>query len=146
MQLRRSTDILLRILLQLASHPEREHVSIHDLSAELNWNKNLVVKVSHLAVQQGLLRTVRGRSGGVALARAPSEYRIGSIVRLCEGGEPLIQCGAPVCPLLSSGCRLRSALELANEAFYQKLDAYTLADLVTPPSNSDNPLLLRSSP
>ena len=47
MQLKRATDILLRIFVYLASHPDEDHVSIHDLSEALNWNKNLVIKVAH---------------------------------------------------------------------------------------------------
>ena len=81
MQLKRSTDILLRILMYLASHPQVDHISIHDLSEALNWNKNLVVKVAHIAVQQGLLKAVRGRTGGVALAKPASDYRIGDDIR-----------------------------------------------------------------
>ena len=43
MQLKRSTDILLRILMYLASHPQVDHISIQALSEELNWNKKLAV-------------------------------------------------------------------------------------------------------
>lgn len=136
MQLKRSTDILLRILLHLASHPERDLISIQDLSTELNWNKNLVVKVSHLAVQQGLLTAARGRTGGLALAKPLSEYRIGDIVRLSEGDESLVNCGDPFCPLLAGGCRLRSLLDNAREKFYQELNAFTLADLASAKNDS----------
>lgn len=131
MQLKRSTDILLRVLLHLASHPERDHVSIQDLSDELNWNKNLVVKVAHLAVQHGLLTAIRGRTGGVALAHPLSWYRIGDIVRLGEGNESLVNCKEPYCPLLTGGCRLSSVLNNAREIFYRELNRYTLEDLAT---------------
>lgn len=130
MQLKRSTDILLRVLLYLASHPEREPVSIPDLSEELNWNKNLVVKVAHMAVQEGLLKAARGRSGGLALAKPAKEYNLGQIVRLSEGAEELVSCSEPPCPLLACGCRLRSALRRAEEAFFKDLESYTLADLI----------------
>lgn len=130
MQLKRSTDILLRILLYLASHPELERVSIQDLSTLINWNKNLVVKVAHMAVQSGLLKAVRGCTGGLSLARHPREYRIGDIIRMCEGDEPLLVCHAPPCPLLGLGCGLRGALENARENFYRELNKVTLIDLV----------------
>lgn len=126
MQLKRSTDILLRILMYLASHPQVDHISIHDLSEALNWNKNLVIKVAHLAVQQGLLKAVRGRTGGVALAKPAREYRVGDIVRLTEGNEELLECDEPRCPFLNGGCRLRGLLFNAREAFFKELDAVTL--------------------
>ncbi len=132
MQLKRSTDILLRILIHLAAHPQDKPVSIQELSGALNWNKNLIVKVAHFAVQQGLLTAVRGRLGGLALSRPAQEYRIGEIVRLMEADEEFINCDDPRCPLLAGGCRLRGMLSRAREAFYRELDAATLADIVLP--------------
>ena len=108
MQLKRATDILLRIFVYLASHPDEDHVSIHDLSEALNWNKNLVIKVAHLAVQQGYLKAVRGRTGGVSLAKPAREYRVGDIVRLTEVNEELVECDNP------SGLRLIRKLD-SNE-------------------------------
>lgn len=131
MQLKRSTDILLRIHMYLASHPQVDHISIHDLSEALNWNKNLVVKVAHIAVQQGLLKAVRGRTGGVALAKPASDYRIGDVVRLMEGNEVMVNCDEPRCPLLNRGCRLRGVLANAREAFYRELNAVTLDQIVS---------------
>lgn len=131
MQLKRSTDILLRILMYLASHPQVDHISIHDLSEALNWNKNLVVKVAHIAVQQGLLKAVRGRTGGVALAKPASDYRIGDVVRLMEGNEDMVNCDEPRCPLLNGGCRLRGVLANAREVFYRELNAVTLDQIVS---------------
>lgn len=96
MQLKRATDILLRIFVYLASHPDGDHVSIHDLSEALNWNKNLVIKVAHLAVQRGLLKAVRGRTGGVVLAKPAREYRVGDIVRLTEVNEEFVECDIPL--------------------------------------------------
>lgn len=132
MQLKHSTDILLRILIYLASHPEKDHVSLHDLSEALNWNKNLIVKVAHWAVQQGLLTTVRGRTGGVALAKSTTEYRIGEIVRQMEGDEEFVNCDEPRCPILDHGCRLRDVLFRAKESFYRELNELTLAQMVEP--------------
>lgn len=133
MQLKRSTDILLRILMYLASHPQVDHISIHDLSEALNWNKNLVIKVAHLAVQQGYLKAVRGRTGGVSLAKPAREYRVGDIVRLTEVNEELVECDEPRCPLLNGGCRLRGVLFNAREAFYKELDGVTLDQIAVFP-------------
>lgn len=133
MQLKRATDILLRIFVYLASHPYEDHVSIHDLSEALNWNKNLVIKVAHLAVQQGYLKAVRGRTGGVSLAKPAREYRVGDIVRLTEVNEELVECDEPRCPLLNGGCRLRGVLFNAREAFYKELDGVTLDQIAVFP-------------
>ena len=81
-------------------------------------------------MQEGLLKAARGRSGGLALAKPAKEYNLGQIVRLSEGAEELVSCSEPPCPLLACGCRLRSALRRAEEAFFKDLESYTLADLI----------------
>ena len=82
--------------------------------------------------RRGYLETVRGRNGGVRLAKHPAEIRIGDVIRQTEGGSVLVECFDPAtntCPLLPA-CRLRLALQEALAAFYAVLDGYTLADLV----------------
>lgn len=129
MQLKRATDIMLRILIRLASGRPDEYISLQDLSVILNWNPNLVIKVAHFAVKQGWLKTVRGRNGGVSLARDPSQYNIGHIIRIMEEDECVIKCTDPDCPFLVQGCLLRGMLAEAHKAFYKELDKLTLADV-----------------
>ncbi len=85
--------------------------------------------------RHGYLETVRGRNGGVRLAKDPSEIRIGDVIRRTEGDTMLVECFNPAtntCPLLTA-CRLRVALQEALAAFFAVLDRYTLADLVRAP-------------
>jgi Rrf2 family transcriptional regulator, nitric oxide-sensitive transcriptional repressor len=85
--------------------------------------------------RHGYLETVRGRNGGLRLAKDPSEIRIGDVIRQTEGDTALVECFDPetnTCPLLT-GCRLRVALQEALAAFFGVLDRYTLADLIRAP-------------
>jgi Rrf2 family transcriptional regulator, nitric oxide-sensitive transcriptional repressor len=82
--------------------------------------------------REGLVDSVRGRGGGVELACEPARVRIGALVRRLEGGGGVVECvsdAAPTCPL-TPVCILQDALRDATEAFFQRLDGYTLADLV----------------
>jgi Rrf2 family nitric oxide-sensitive transcriptional repressor len=84
----------------------------------------------------GYLETVRGRSGGFRLARAPEEIRIGDVIRRTERDVVLVECfdaATNTCPLLAP-CRLRVALGEALAAFFAVLDRYTLADLIGAPN------------
>lgn len=92
--------------------------------------------------RHGYLETVRGRNGGVRLAKSPSEIRIGDVIRRTEGGAGLVECFDPetnTCPLLAT-CELRVALHEALAAFFAVLDRYTLADLVHAPDRLMPPL------
>ncbi|MDD7442128.1 MAG: Rrf2 family transcriptional regulator [Sutterellaceae bacterium] len=128
MQLTRYTDYSLRVLLYLAVDRDRTPpVTVDELSQQFNISRNHLVKIVHELGRSGLLLTVRGRGGGVKLARDPSEYRIGEIVRMLEGGKPLIDCRAVGC-VLTGRCSLSGALWKATVKFFEELDKYTLAD------------------
>ena len=74
MQLTRYTDYSLRVLLYLAVDQNRNPpVTVDELSQQFQISRNHLVKIVHELGQRGLLLTVRGRGGGVRLAKDPSE-------------------------------------------------------------------------
>ena len=75
---------------------------------------------------------MRGPKGGHILAKKPKEVTLGQIVRLFEGQSELVECIS--CPgkcAMSDGCRVRLAWQEATQAHYDKLDATTIADLIS---------------
>ena len=66
MHLKRYTDVGLRVLMFLANQPDRTKTySVPELSENLCWNQNLVIKVAHFMVKSGWIIAVRGRNGGI---------------------------------------------------------------------------------
>jgi Rrf2 family transcriptional regulator, nitric oxide-sensitive transcriptional repressor len=78
---------------------------------------------------------VRGKGGGIRLAHAPEEIRLGAIVRASEGNAPIVECLADeeASCRIAPACRLTAVLSRAFGALYATLDEYTLADLVRSP-------------
>ena len=144
MQLNRFTDLGIRVLMYLGSI-EGPSVTIARLAEDLQVSKNHLVKVVHFMAQQQWLLTSRGKSGGIALAKRPEDYAIGNVVRVLEqnsvNGERLINCQQPPCVLLPA-CGLPFILQQALEQFYQFLNQYNLADVVTQPEASILPVVL----
>ena len=144
MQLNRFTDLGIRVLMYLGSI-EGPSVTIARLAEDLQVSKNHLVKVVHFMAQQQWLLTSRGKSGGIALAKRPEDYAIGNVVRVLEqnsvNGERLINCLQPPCVLLPV-CGLPFILQQALEQFYQFLNQYNLADVVTQPVASILPVVL----
>ena len=144
MQLNRFTDLGIRVLMYLGSI-EGPSVTIARLAEDLQVSKNHLVKVVHFMAQQQWLLTSRGKSGGIALAKRPVNYAIGDVVRVLEqnsvNGERLINCQQPPCVLLPA-CGLPFILQQALEQFYQFLNQYNLADVVTQPVASILPVVL----
>lgn len=126
MRLTRYTDFALRVLIHLAVHP-RSFSSIAEISKAFGVSQNHLMKVVQGLAGAGYVETLRGRSGGLRLARSPSDIRIGAIVREMEETLDLVECSACV---IAPACGLTGALDEALAAFLAVLDQYTLADVV----------------
>lgn len=134
MQITRFTDLGLRVLMYL-SMGERDtaRATITELAERLAVSRNHLVKVVHRLAQLELVATTRGKGGGLALARPADQYHLGDVVRALEDNPSLIDCGAPPC-VLARNCQLKSALDDALQAFFERLNQYTLADAVRAPT------------
>lgn len=131
MRITKRTNIAIRLLMFCTAHQGRL-VTKHEIAARCNASENHLAQVINQLAQLGVIHTQRGRNGGLELARPPEEIRIGEIFRILEAPVPLTECFADVdntCPL-TEACRLRPALAAAAEAFYARLDALTLDELV----------------
>lgn len=129
------SDYALRVLMQTALRsPERTTVA--GVAQTFGISRHHLVKVVHDLGRHGYLATQRGIGGGFTLGRPAEKIRVGDIVRLGEESATVIDCredGARLCRLRPA-CRLKGVLDEAAAAFFQVLDAYTLADLVQHPS------------
>lgn len=126
MRLKSYTDYALRVLMHLAAKPDRL-ASIAEIARTYRISHNHLTKVVHDLRKQGFLDAVRGRSGGIRLARPAAEIGVGEVVRHTEGGFDLVDCESCV---ITRACSLTGALREARLAFMAVLDAYSLADLV----------------
>lgn len=134
MQLTRFTDFGLRVLMYLTQCRDRHAaVTIPEIAGRFGVSRNHLVKVVHFMAQREWVNTTRGKGGGLNLARPASEYRVGDLIRELEQQGPLIDCREPPCALDGS-CRLSGVLAQTLNAFYDALNAYTLADLVRDPT------------
>ena len=131
MQLTRYSDYSLRVLIYLAVAPERL-VTIEEIARSYGISKAHLMKVVHQLGLRGYVETVRGRGGGLRLARRPEAIRVGDVVRSTEENMDLVECFDPTSShcAIEPACRLRSVLREALAAFMAALDRYTLADLV----------------
>jgi Rrf2 family nitric oxide-sensitive transcriptional repressor len=135
MQLSKFSDYSLRVLMHAAlSAPAL--VTIDEVAGAFDISRNHLVKVVHTLGANGFLATRRGLGGGFTLAKPSNEIRLGSVVRLTEAGETVVDCQAKpgrLCRIFPA-CRLKGILGEAAAAFYSALDRYSLADLVKPAS------------
>jgi len=131
MQLTRFTDYSLRTLMYLGLNHERL-VTIAEIAEMYRVSENHLMKIVHRLGQHGYIETLRGKGGGMRLARPADRIRIGDLVRDTEENMDLAECFNPRnrdCPMLPE-CALQAALITARESFLGTLNNYTVADLI----------------
>lgn len=130
MQITRSTDAALRVLMVLAAAQERQ-ATVRELAERLSVPRQQLAKVVQQIAREGWVATSRGRGGGVSITTAGRAVTAGAVLRRLEGEAPVVDCLDPLCPLVTLDCRLRGALAGAQRAFLATLDAQTIADLAS---------------
>jgi Rrf2 family nitric oxide-sensitive transcriptional repressor len=131
MQLTKFTDYSLRVLIFLARR-EGAHTTIREIADAHKISENHLMKVVQQLAKRGYIKSVRGKGGGISLARSPAEIFVGSIIRDVEPLTPA-ECFVPgydgSCKLYPD-CGLRGALSEAQSSFLDALDAYALSEVM----------------
>jgi Rrf2 family transcriptional regulator, nitric oxide-sensitive transcriptional repressor len=132
MRLTVQSDFSLRVLIFVAAK-RGKLATIPEIAAAYDISRAHLMKVVQKLGKLGYLETVRGRSGGILLAKPPADICIGSVVRATEE-TALVPClsqepSRSGCRI-DGACRLKGMLSEALRAFFEVLDRYTLSDIV----------------
>ncbi len=130
MRLTLHTDYALRALLYLAAAGDAGGTA-QGIADSYGISRNHLSKVLQRLGALGYLTATRGRGGGVKLARAPGDIRVGTVVRQTEDSLAQVECFDPernTCPLIGA-CSLERGLGEALDAYLAVLDRYTIADV-----------------
>ena len=134
MQLTQYTDYSLRVLIYLSQKNPGELATISEIANFYGISRNHLVKVVHNLATYGFIQTMRGKNGGLRLARPAAEIGIADVVRKTEPNLDIVECfnkETNTC-VISPVCRLKSILGDARTSFIQTLERYTIADALGP--------------
>ena len=129
MKLTSHTNYAIRMLMFCASKQELARVG--EIAEFYDLPEKFLFKILGRLTKAGFMETIRGRNGGIRLARAAEEISLGAVVREMEENFEMAECfreGDVSCPLVAT-CGLNGALSRALQAFFDVLDEYTIADL-----------------
>jgi Rrf2 family nitric oxide-sensitive transcriptional repressor len=133
MQLTRFSDYALRVLMYVHAAGERR-VTIEEMAAAYRISRAHLMKVVNSLTRAGYLTALRGRSGGLVLARPADDIRLGEVVRSTEPNFALVECFSTGNQCVITGfCRIPRLLNEALEAFFAVLDQHTLASIALKP-------------
>lgn len=141
MRLTQFSNIAIRVLMYAALRGPSPS-ALPDIAKAYGTSYDHMKKAAAELCRLGYLRAVRGRTGGVSLAKPPEQIVIGSVIRQTEGKCVLVECfdmATSTCPL-SETCQLQTALREALVAFFTVLDRYTVADLIRQPKQMSEAL------
>jgi Rrf2 family nitric oxide-sensitive transcriptional repressor len=135
MQLTNFSDYAMRVLMYAHAAGGRR-VTIDEMAASYRISRAHLKKVVNALTRAGYLTAVRGRSGGLILARPAEDIGLGEVVRTTEPDFSIVECFSTgnQCALTDC-CRLQRVLNEALRAFLSVLDRHTLASIGLKPKD-----------
>lgn len=135
MQLTKFSDYALRVLMYAQAADDRL-VTIDEMASSYQISRAHLMKVVNSLTRAGYLTAVRGRSGGLKLAKPADEINLGDVVRQTEPDMNLVECFSSGNQCVINGCcRLPSVLRQALKAFLSELDQHTLDSVALKPKD-----------
>ena len=84
----------LRAMIDLARYSEEEPVSIGSIAMRQGISERYLEQLVAKMKKAGLVKSIRGASGGYVLAKDSSEISVGDILRALEGSLEPVKCAA----------------------------------------------------
>jgi Rrf2 family iron-sulfur cluster assembly transcriptional regulator len=125
-------DYALRVLVDVASHQSRGRAVVtREIADRQRVPRVFLTKIVAQLASHGMLRTQRGKGGGVMLGRNPDDIILLDVIETFEGSLQFNQCAHdPVCCGLADGCAIRGFWTRAEGHLKQFFRQLTLTDLM----------------
>jgi Rrf2 family protein len=122
----------LRMLVDLAEHKDNGYIALKDIAERQGISKKYLEQIVTLLNRSDILRTNRGYQGGYMLAQAPSQYTVGQILRVTEGGIYPVTCleDNPNQCERSGQCKTLAIWQGLSNVIAEYLDGITLQDIL----------------
>lgn len=123
----------LRAMIDLARYSEEEPVSISSIAARQDISERYLEQLVGLLKKAGLLRSIRGATGGYILAKSAAEISVGDVLRALEGSLEPVKCAAFYSEegcTAADGCVTKYVWQRINESINSTVNHMMLDELV----------------
>ena len=122
----------LRVMIDLAEHEPGVYIPLRDIADRQNISEKYLESIIVSLSKAGYVRALRGKGGGYALAWAPENYTVGSILKITEGSLAPVACLEDEINQCShaKSCRTLPLWEGLEQVINDYLEQHTLADLM----------------
>lgn len=120
----------LRVMLDLAERKDEGFISLSAIADRQNVSKGYLDQIMLMLNRTDFLQTARGVHGGYRLARDPSNYTVGSILRSTEGSLAPVPCLDDPARCEQEECMTREVWEGLDRVISGYVDRLTLQDVL----------------
>ena len=122
----------LRLMIDLAEQPSDRFTPLREIAARQEISEKYLEQIIAVLNKAGYVRSTRGAQGGYKIAKDPSQYTVGMILRLTEGSLCPVACletESNECERCDT-CETLQVWKDLNNAINKVVDSVTIADLV----------------
>jgi Rrf2 family protein len=125
-------DYAMRVLVDVAHHQSKgKAVVTREIADRQRVPRVFLTKIVAQLASHGMLRTQRGKGGGVTLGRVPENINLLEVIETFEGSLQFNQCSHDLsCCSLAQGCAIRGFWRTAEGHLKEFFRERTLADLL----------------
>ena len=131
MRLTQGTDYGMAAILYLSQRSEDRNYSIDEISRTTEIPEEFLRKILQVLVKPGIIRSFKGRGGGVSLARSPEDITVAEIIEPLGEQTGLVRClrEGEYCPR-SNECRASIFWRRIQENLFEVLARTTIKDVL----------------
>lgn len=122
----------LRVMVCFAQRRSEEYIPLKEIAEQEGISQKYLESIMCALSKAGFVDAVHGKGGGYRLNRSPSEYTIGSILKLTEGSLTAVSCtsqGAAACSRTEC-CEAKPMWDKLDKMINDFFEGITLADLL----------------
>lgn len=122
----------LRMLIDVARNQGDGYVALKDIANRQNISKKYLEQIVAAMNKPDILKTNRGYQGGYRLAKDPSEYTVGDVLRITEGGLAPVACldYSPIQCDRAEQCETLYVWQGLYDVINDYLDSITVQDII----------------
>ncbi|HXK72449.1 MAG: Rrf2 family transcriptional regulator [Clostridia bacterium] len=122
----------LRIMIELAQNKNDKPISLKQISQKQDISAKYLESIISILNKHNFVFSTRGINGGYVLSKEPSEYTIGSILRVTEGSLSPVNCleCQPNRCIRSADCLTLPLWQNIGKMINDYLDSITLEDIL----------------
>ena len=120
-----------RALLDIALNGDGGPVLLRDIAKRQDISAQYLEHLVAPLIRAGILRSIRGAKGGIALAKPPEQIRLSQVIEVLEGSVAPVECvdNAALCSR-SNECVTRDVWSDVKAAIMGVLESLTVKDLM----------------